>query len=416
MVVAVGGGIAAYKACELVRLLDKAGARVAVAMTRRATKFVSPLTFQALSGHPVFTDLFSLTEEAAIGHIQLADRADLVIVAPATATLMARIAQGMADDAVTSVVLATRAPVLLAPSMNVNMWNHPITQGNVRKLAELAHFATVGPGDGFLACRWIGPGRLADPADIVEAAASLLTPQDLAAQRILISVGPTQEPIDPARYIGNRSSGKMGMALVHAARRRGATVTVVMGPIDHVAPAGVAVVPVSTAEQMRAAVVEFADAADVVIMAAAVADYRPKTVATDKLKRSAIGRAMELSLVANPDILAELGARRGKSRSPVLVGFAAETSNLVGNAVAKRASKRCDLVVGNDVSQPGIGFGSDRNAVTIVDESGSIAVIEGDKSSVAHGVLDQVVRRLAMVRPIAPPAVAAKPPGRKPRR
>jgi phosphopantothenoylcysteine decarboxylase / phosphopantothenate---cysteine ligase len=275
VVVGVAGGIAAYKAAELVRLLDKAGAEVEVAMTARAQRFVGPMTFQALTRRPVFTDLFSLTEEATIGHIQLADRADLVVIAPATASALARLAAGQADDAVTAVVLATRAPVLVAPSMNTNMWAHPLTQANVARLVEVARYHVVGPGSGFLACRWTGPGRLAEPADIVEAAAQVLAPQDLAGRRIVVTAGPTHEAIDPARFLGNRSSGKMGVALAAAARRRGATVTLILGPSAVAPPIGVDVIAVESAAQLEAAVRAAADGVDAIIMAAAVADYRP---------------------------------------------------------------------------------------------------------------------------------------------
>jgi phosphopantothenoylcysteine decarboxylase/phosphopantothenate--cysteine ligase len=401
IVVAVGGGIAAYKACELVRLLDKAGAKVWVTMTKRAAGFVSPLTFQALTGHPVFTDLFSLTEEASIGHIQLADRADLMIVAPATASLIARLAAGMADDAVTAVALATKAQVLLAPSMNSNMWSHPITRRNVQAMAALPHVTVVGPGEGFLACRWTGPGRLAEPADIVEAAAGLLSRQDLAGKRVVISAGPTQEAIDPARYVGNRSSGKMGVALAQAARRRGAEVTLVLGPSAVAVPLGVTAVAVTTALEMQRAVNAASEGADCVIMAAAVADFRPKVAVQEKIKRGKLGGAMELSLVAKRDFLAGLGARRGMAATPLLVGFAAETSRVVEHAMEKLTKKQCDLIVANDVSRPGIGFGAERNAVTIVgrDAQGAgeavvVAALEGDKGAVAHGILDQVVLRL----------------------
>jgi phosphopantothenoylcysteine decarboxylase / phosphopantothenate---cysteine ligase len=230
IVLGVTGGIAAYKAAELARLFVKAGAHVHVAMTPRAREFVGPLTFQALTGHAVFTDLFDLAEEGTIGHIAMADRADLVVIAPATANATARLAAGMADDVVTAIALATRAPVLLAPAMNVNMWNHPVTQANLAKLVDLVGVRVVGPGDGFLACRWTGPGRLAEPADIVEAAALVLSPQDLAGKRIVVSAGPTYEAIDPVRFVGNRSSGKMGIALAAAARRRGADVALILGP------------------------------------------------------------------------------------------------------------------------------------------------------------------------------------------
>ncbi len=394
VVVGVAGGIAAYKAAELVRLLIKAGATVRVCMTARAREFVGPLTFQALTGHPVFTDLFSLTEEANIGHIQVADDADLVIVAPATASTMARLAAGQADDALTSVVLATKAPVLLAPSMNVNMWSHPLTQANVTRLREVAGYHTVGPGDGFLACQWIGPGRLAEPAEIVEAATTLLSPKDLAGRRVVVSAGPTFEAIDPVRFVGNRSSGKMGYALALAARRRGATVTLVSGPSALVAPLGVEVVAVESAAQMQAAIDVAARGADAVIMAAAVADFRPREVATGKLKRGAIGARWQLELAQNPDILAGLGKRRGAAKRPLLVGFAAETDgeSLEVLARGKLTRKACDLVVGNDVSAAGAGFEVDTNRVVVVGRSaGDATWLDGSKLAVAHGILDRLV-------------------------
>ena len=391
IVVGVAGGVAAYKAAMLVRLLDKAGAVVDVAMTARAQKFVGPMTFQALTRRPVFTDLFSLTEEATIGHIQLADRADLVVIAPATASTLARLAAGQADDAVTAIALATRAPVLVAPSMNVHMWGHPLTQANVRRLVDVARYHTVGPGDGFLACQWTGPGRLAEPADIVEAAAYVLAPHDLAGQRIVVTAGPTYEAIDPARFIGNRSSGKMGVALAAAAQRRGAEVTLLLGPSAVPPPLGVTVVAVESAAQLQAALVTAAAQADAVIMAAAVADYRPARLAEHKLKRSQLGATTELSLIANPDLLAELGARRGERRHPLLVGFAAETENVVANARNKLATKRCDMVVANDVSEPGAGFAVDTNRVTVVDHSGVVEIPAASKAEVAHRILDRVV-------------------------
>jgi phosphopantothenoylcysteine decarboxylase / phosphopantothenate---cysteine ligase len=399
VVVGVAGGIAAYKAVELVRLLDKAGARVEVAMTARAQKFVGPMTFQALTRRPVFTDLFSLTEEAAIGHIQLADAADLVIIAPATASALARLAAGQADDAVTAIVLATKAPVLLAPSMNVNMWGHPLTQANLVRLTEVARYRVVGPGDGFLACRWTGPGRLAEPADIVEAAAHLLSPQDLAGQRIVVTAGPTYEAIDPARFIGNRSSGKMGAALAAAAQRRGAEVTLVLGPSAIARPVGVTVVAIESARQLQTALAAAVDGADAIIMAAAVADYRPAEVAAHKLKRGKLGQTTELALIANPDLLAGLGERRGSAPTPLLVGFAAETQDVVENARRKLAAKRCDLVVANDVSEPGAGFAVDTNRVTLVDHGGVTEVPAGTKAAVAHRILDRVVALQRARRP-----------------
>ena len=391
IVVGVTGGIAAYKAAELVRLFDKAGAHVDVAMTARAQKFVGPMTFQALTRRPVFTDLFSLTEEATIGHIQLADQADLVVIAPATASSLARLAAGQADDAVTAIVLATRAPVLLAPSMNVNMWSHPLTQANVARLVEIARYRVVGPGDGFLACRWTGPGRLAEPADIAEAAAHVLAPQDLAGKRIVVTAGPTYEAIDPARFIGNRSSGKMGAALAAAAQRRGAAVTLLLGPSAIAPPLGVTVVAIESAAQLETALTAAARSADVIIMAAAVADHRPARPAAHKLKRGQLGPAIELALVANPDLLAGLGKRRGTKKTPLLVGFAAETQDVIANAQAKLVAKRCDMVVANDVSEPGAGFGVDTNHVTVVDHRGVTAVPPGTKAEVAHRILDRVI-------------------------
>ncbi len=409
VVVGVTGGIAAYKAAELVRLLDKAGAVVEVAMTPRAGKFIGAMTFQALTRRPVFTDLFSLTEEAEIGHIQLADRADLVIVAPATANALARLAYGRADDAVSAIVLATRAPVLLAPSMNVNMWNHPLTAANMTRLVDVARYKVVGPGDGFLACRWTGPGRLAEPADIVEAAAHVLSAQDLAGKRIVVTAGPTYEAIDPARFIGNRSSGKMGVAIAAAAQRRGAQVTLILGPSSIAPPVGVVTSSVENAAQLQWALRSAAQDADAVIMTAAVADYRPARPAEHKLKRSELGPATQLELVANPDLLAELGKAR-KGKHPVLVGFAAETNDVIANAQKKLAAKRVDLIVANDVAERGAGFAVDTNHVVLVDASGHHEVPAGPKSEVAHRILDRVVPLLS--RPADPaPGTARTAPG-----
>jgi len=398
IVVGVGGGIAAYKAAELVRLLDKAGAQVEVAMTGRAQKFIGAMTFQALTRRPVFTDLFSLADEGSIGHIQLADRADLVILAPATANVLARLAAGMANDAVTAIALATRAPVLLAPSMNVNMWNHPVTQANVRRLVDVAGYKVVGPGDGFLACRWTGPGRLAEPSDIVEAAAHLLSPQDLAGKKVVVSAGPTYEAIDPVRFVGNRSSGKMGIALAAAAQRRGADVTLVLGPSAVPPPVGVQTRNVETAAQLQWALGDAAKGADTVIMTAAVADYRPAKEAKEKLKRGELGSRMSIDLVANPDVLAELGKQR-KGKAPLLVGFAAETEDVIDNARKKLASKRCDLIVANDVGEPNAGFSVDTNHVQLVDKDEVIDVPQASKAEVAHRILDKVA---AMLRPGSP--------------
>ena len=391
IVVGVGGGIAAYKAAELVRLFDKAGAYVEVAMTARAQKFIGAMTFQALTRRPVFTDLFSLSEEATIGHVQLADRADLIVIAPATANLISRLAAGGAGDAISSIVLATKAPVLIAPSMNVNMWNHPLTAANVRRLVDVAGYHVIGPGDGFLACRWTGPGRLAEPADIVEAAANVLVVQDLAGTRVVVTAGPTFEAIDPVRFVGNRSSGKMGVAIAAAAQRRGATVTLVLGPSAVPPPVGVTTMNVENAAQLQWALTDAAKDADVIVMTAAIADYRPAKVAKDKLKRGELGPNMQIDLVANPDVLASLGKARGRKKTPILVGFAAETHDVIANATAKLAAKKCDLVIANDVSEPGSGFAVDTNRVTIVDSKGATEVPAGTKAEVAHRILDRIV-------------------------
>ena len=396
IVVGVAGGIAAYKAAELVRLFDKAGASVSVAMTARAQKFVGPMTFQALTGRPVFTDLFSLTEEASIGHIKAADEADLVVIAPASANILARLAAGMADDPVTAIALATKAPVLLAPSMNVNMWNHPITVDNLKRLRDIAGYHVVAPGVGYLACRWVGAGRLAEPADIVEAAACLRTPQDLAGKRVVVSSGPTHEALDPARYLANRSSGKMGIAMAHAAHRRGAAVTLVLGPTGQPVPAGITVVAVESALQMAQAVEPAAASADVVVMAAAVADFRAATIAPQKLKRSSLGATPTLALRANPDILAGLGAARQKAKAqrPLLVGFAAETENVLAYARDKLVRKQIDVIVANDVSQADAGFAVDTNRVIVIDAEHAVHVPFGTKAEVAHRVWDALLPRL----------------------
>ena len=389
VVVGVGGGIAAYKVAMLVRLLDKAGATIEVAMTARAQKFVGATTFQALTRRRVFVDVWD--PAATMEHIELADRADLVIVAPATANVIARLAAGMADDAVTAMVLATRAPVLIAPSMNVNMWQNPLTQANVHRLIEVAKFHTVGPGNGFLACEWVGPGRLAEPDTILEAAAAVLSPQDLAGTKIVVSAGPTFEAIDPARFVGNRSSGKMGVAIAAAAVRRGAAVELVLGPSAVTPPLGATTTRVETARELQAAVQAAARGADVVVMAAAVADYRPAKPATQKLKRAALGKTTTLELVANPDVLAGLGAAR-KGKRPILVGFAAETEDVVANAKKKLATKKCDLVVANDVSASDAGFAVDTNRVTLVDRDEVVEVPHGPKAEVAHRILDRIAR------------------------
>ena len=390
IVMAVGGGIAAYKSVQVLRLLTKAEARVQVVMSRRATEFVGPLTFQALSGRSVFTDMFSLTQESEIGHIQVADTARLLLVAPATANVIARLAKGAASDVVSATALATRAPILLAPSMNVNMWNHAATQRNVETLTARG-MCVVGPDSGFLACRWTGPGRLAEPPDIVEAARRMLTPQDLAGRRVLVSAGPTREAIDPVRFMSNRSTGRMGIAIAGSAARRGAQVTLVVGPTSQELPLGIEAVSVTTASDMHAEIVRRAKDVDVVVMAAAVADYRPSTPATQKLPKTDGERS--LSLVRTQDILHQLGTSR-RGAHPVLVGFAAETQHVEANAKRKLRAKQCDLIVANDVSQADAGFAVDTNRVMLVSAEGTERVPLATKDDVAHAIWDWVRRRL----------------------
>jgi phosphopantothenoylcysteine decarboxylase/phosphopantothenate--cysteine ligase len=396
IVVGVAGGIAAYKAAELVRALVKAGAEVRVVMTAAAQQFITPLTLQALSQHPVATDTFDLTQEATIGHIQLADRAELLVVAPATADVIARLAQGMANDMLTTVALACRAPLLLAPAMNVNMWRHPATQANLRTLVERgAH--TVGPDAGELACGWIGEGRMIEPAEIAAACARLLGPQDWAGRRVVVTAGPTHEPLDPVRFLGNRSTGKMGFALAARAARRGAEVTLVAGPTSLPTPAGVTRVDVETALQMREATLRAVEGAAMVIMTAAVADYRPTQAAPQKLKKGALGDAPALTLTKNPDILAEL-----KGRAPVVVGFAAETEDVERHAQEKLQQKGCDLIVANDVSEAGSGFGTDTNRVVLLARDGSVERLpQLTKDEVADRVLDRARTLLGPTEAVA---------------
>ena len=386
VVVGVSGGIACYKACDVVRLLTAAGARVRVVMTAAAQRFVTPLTFQTLAGQPVATDTFDLTQESEIGHIRLADEADAIAIAPATANVIAKLATGIADDLLTTVLLATRAPLVLAPAMNVHMWEHPTTQENLARLVGRGA-SVVGPESGWLACGYEGTGRLAEAEDVVEEIRRVLAPQDLAGQRVLVSAGPTQEPIDPVRYLSNHSSGKMGYAIARVARRRGAEVTLVTGPTALRPPAGVRTVSVTTAEEMARAVQAAFAGSTVVIMGAAVADYRPRRALDRKLKKD--GRPLTLDLEANPDILRQLSTRKGRR---LLVGFAAETNDLVSEARRKLADKRLDLIVGNDVTAPGAAFGGDTNVVHLIDaacQEEALPVLS--KEEVAERVLDWVV-------------------------
>jgi phosphopantothenoylcysteine decarboxylase / phosphopantothenate---cysteine ligase len=387
----VSGGIAAYKAAELVRLLQDRGVRVQVVMTRAAQEFVRPLTFAALSGEKVITDLFGAGAEkpnidSAIEHTAVAQSIDALVVAPATADVIAKFAHGEANDFLTTLFLATTAPVVVAPAMNVNMWENAATQANLQTLRARG-VRVVEPDSGYLACGMVGPGRLAANETILSAVLEALgASQDLAGETVLVTAGPTREPIDPVRYIGNRSSGRMGYAVAEAALRRGAKVILVSGPTALKPPSAVEFVPVETAEQMRDSVLAHLDRATVVIKAAAVADFTVRHAAEQKIKRK--GTAT-LDLEPTPDILAEVGSKKG---SRIVVGFAAETENAIENARKKLESKSLDAIVLNDVSRPGIGFDSERNAVTILTQAGAEVVPEMSKWEVAHRVLDAVVK------------------------
>jgi phosphopantothenoylcysteine decarboxylase / phosphopantothenate---cysteine ligase len=364
--VGVTGGIACYKAVEVVRLLAKEGFAVQVVMTRAAMEFVTPLTFQALSGRPVATETFSLTQESEIGHIRLADEAALFVIAPATANIIGKLAAGIADDLLTTVLMATQAPVLIAPSMNLHMYENAILQENIRKLKRVGcHF--MEPAEGYLACGYEGKGRLPEPEAIVEEVRRLLKKKDLVDEKLLITAGPNQEPLDPVRFISNRSSGKMGYALARAGLRRGAQVTLVSGPTALSAPAGARVVRVTTAAEMREAVLREFPAATALVMAAAVSDYRPEPPAGKKLKRGE--GPLVVRLEPNPDILRDLGTRKA---GQILIGFAAETEDLVANASRKLHEKNLDLVVANDVTKEGSGFEGDTNIATLLDRKGLV--------------------------------------------
>jgi phosphopantothenoylcysteine decarboxylase/phosphopantothenate--cysteine ligase len=389
----VSGGIAAYKTAELCRMLVRCGARVRVMMTAAARRFVGEITFAALSGGPVATDLFDVTQEAQIGHIGLADSTQLMVLAPATADLMARMACGMADDIVATVYLAYTGRVLVAPAMNVHMWQHPATQHNVALLRERG-CRFVGPSEGEMACGHIGAGRMAEPEEILQAAGACLAPQDLSGRKVLVTAGPTHEAVDPVRFVGNRSSGKMGFAIAAEAAGRGASVTLVAGPTSLPTPYAVTRVDVTTARQMASAVQARAAEQTVIFMAAAVADYRPAEASETKLKKETLGDAPSLPLTRNDDILAGLAAMTPR---PLLVGFAAETGgDLDRVAPVKRAAKGCDLLVANDVTAQGAGFEVDTNRVTIYDAAGHREALPLlAKRKVAEQLVDRVVRVLA---------------------
>ncbi|MHB8384146.1 MAG: bifunctional phosphopantothenoylcysteine decarboxylase/phosphopantothenate--cysteine ligase CoaBC [Candidatus Binataceae bacterium] len=400
IVLGVSGGIAAYKAAEIVRALVQRGAKVRVMMTRNAQAFITPLTLQTLAQNPVATDTFNLTQESEIGHIRLADSADAVLIAPATANLIAKAAAGIADEIFTTVLLATEAPVAFAPAMNVHMYAHPTVAENLARLR--ARGATIiDPAEGELACGYEGKGRLPDAAIIVAELERMLSPRDLAGERVLVTAGPTQEAIDPVRFVSNRSSGKMGFAIAAAARRRGAEVRLVAGPSALAAPYGVERIATTSAAELLAATSTNFSWASALVMAAAVADFRPANPAAGKLKKNPKG--VELKLISIADELPRIAAKKG---SRLMIGFAAETSDLAANAKSKLARKRLDLIVANDVTQAGAGFGVDTNIVTFFGADGSVESLPIlSKDEVADRILDRLAalravksRRLRVVR------------------
>lgn len=385
VVLGVTGCIGAYKACEVLRELQKRDVDVHVVMTEHATRFVSALTFEALSGHPVFMDQFALGAESDIRHISLADAADLLLVAPATANTIGKFARGIADDALSTLFMATRAPVLVAPAMNVNMFEHPAVVENVARLRSRG-VEFVEPGSGYLACGWLGKGRLAEVPDIVSAAMGVLARRrSLDGQTVVVTAGPTVEDIDPVRFVSNRSSGRMGYRLAEAARDRGAKVVLVSGPTSLPAPFGVQLVNVRSAEEMARAVAEHASASSIVVMAAAVSDYRPAAPAAQKIKKEA--GPQRLDLVRTLDILRSLGqAKAGR----FLVGFAAETTDVLANARHKLREKNLDLIVANDVSREGVGFGGEDNAAVMIDARGETELPRMSKRELAEKIWDRV--------------------------
>ncbi len=388
VVIGVSGGIAAYKACELVRLFKKANASVRVVMTKNAAEFVQPLTFETLSGNQVYTDQFHKAWE--IGHISLQNFADLTVIAPATANVIGKMASGIADDLLTTSVMAMTTPVLVAPAMNSGMWRNPATQKNMETLI-FRGIHVVGPGSGELACGINDVGRMSEPNEIFEKAKEiLLAKRDFEGKTVLVTAGPTREKLDPVRFLSNRSTGKMGYAIAEAARDRGACVELVTGPVSIPAPSGVSVTRIESTNDMFSAVTEIARRADVVIQAAAPADFTPETVKDQKIKKT--GDSMTLTLVSTPDIAKYLGSV--KREGQVLVAFAAETENVTENAQGKRIRKNADLIVANDVTRPGAGFGTDTNVVTVLSDEGMTEYPQMSKKDVADKILDHVERIL----------------------
>jgi phosphopantothenoylcysteine decarboxylase/phosphopantothenate--cysteine ligase len=389
IVLGITGSIAAYKAADIASKLTQAGAKVEVVMTEAATKFIAPLTLRSITGRPVVTDMFELASEFSIEHVALAEAADVVVIAPATANVIAKLAAGIADDELTCTVLATEAPVIVAPAMDVNMFQNLTTQENLAKL-KARGFTIVGPEHGWLASGKVGLGRLADTDKIIDTISKVLERgRDLTGKRIVVTAGGTQEPIDPIRHIGNRSSGKTGYAIADAARDRGAEVKLITTPTSLPKPAGMEVIPVVTAAQMKEAVTKAVAQADALIMAAAVADYQPKTTAKAKIKKDT--PTLTLELIRTPDILTEVKGNFLK------VGFAAESENIVINAKQKLEKKQLDLIVANDITDPSSGFGTDTNKVTLIDRNGNIESLPLlTKREVADRILDRVVELLSM--------------------
>lgn len=388
VVLGVTGGIAAYKACELLRLLQKQGIDVYVVMTKHACQFVAPLTFETLSGHPVAVDTFERPATWEVEHIALAKRADLFLIAPATANIIGKMACGIADDMLSTTVMATKAPVMIAPAMNTGMWENAATQQNIAVLkARGVHI--VSPATGHLACGDSGAGKLEDVAVIAEQALRLLSAkQDMAGLRVMVTAGPTREALDPVRYISNRSSGKMGYAIARAAQRRGAAVTLLTGPVSLEPPAGVRVIPITTTQDLFDAASSLANDQDIVIQAAAPADYRAKEIAPQKIKKQG-GSDMVIELVENPDVAAALG--RSKRTDQTFVGFAAETNDVLEHAQGKLKKKNLDMIVANDVTMPGAGFDVNTNIVTLITEENMMTLPMLSKDAVADHILNQIL-------------------------
>ena len=389
VVLGITGGIAAYRAAQIAREMTKRGAHVYCILTRNATNFITQQTMETLTGNPAVVDMFARPDKWEVEHIALAKRADVFLVAPASANFIGKVASGVADDMLTTTVMATRAPLLIAPAMNSNMYENPVTQRNMQTLKTLLRAQFIEPKVGLLACNDVGKGHIADDETILEAVERALTPGDLTGKKVLVTAGPTREALDPVRFLTNRSSGRMGYALAEAAARRGAEVTLVSGPVALECPTGVRREFVESTQDLYCAMERLCREQDIIIQAAAPADYRPAHIAGQKIKK-ADGKAMELKLVENPDVAAMVGSK--KRPGQVLVAFAAETQNLSENAAKKLDKKNVDFIVGNDVTRPGAGFDVDTNIITIFDRSGATELPMMKKTEVADKILDHVLK------------------------